>query len=177
MEDKVEKLIKTVQTMSSQELLDTTKILNKRLDNINKYREDIEVLEEELIEKDKEKYKALRNLERKTNELYDIERELRSLRQKIDKLEHKKENLSNSLGHARKNFEEAMDNFKKAKKKLSDTREKGISGVSTLRLSNINNSVILEEYDNYNLKIIENRNNSKIDDMLISFDNISSTVK
>ena len=93
MDKVVDEFLSVMKSMDLDELKETTKVLDERLESMITYKKEIDALENEIIKRDRERFKSLRKYESKVKELADVKDKIKRLKEELVKLENKKESL------------------------------------------------------------------------------------
>ena len=168
MDNVVDEFLDLMKTVSSSELKEMSKVLDERLESIITYKKDIETLENKVLEKDRERFKALRKYESSIKELYDIDKKIKELKEEIQKLESKKEKIKINSTKYRQKSDKSAREFLKTKNELKERRKLGVNSKSTIKVKKKKEKIDINSL--YNKKITINGATSigKIDRFLIN---------
>ncbi len=167
MDKVVDEFVNFMKSMDLNELKMTTKVLDERLDNILTYKKDIEVLENKVLEKDKERFKSLRKYETNIRELYDVESKIKSLKEEIRRLEIKKEKLKKESLKSKQMSDKSSREFLDVKKELKERRKQGINGSNTIKINKTHKRITLNDLENNKIVINGATSIGKINNTLI----------
>ncbi len=164
----VDEFLSIMKSMNKEELEETTKILNERLEKMISYKNDVETLEEKVLQKDKERYKALRKYEQTRRELCDIDTELKSIKEKEKRLETKRAKLKNDLLKYKQISDDTAKEFLSVKNKLKERRKIGINCPSTIKIRKKQEKITINSLEGKKIKINGATSITKINNVLPS---------
>ena len=175
MDKVVDEFLSVMKSMDLDELKETTKVLDERLESMIAYKRDIEKLENEVIKKDRERFKTLREYESTVKELTEVKHKIKKLKEEIIKLENKKEKLKEKTINCRKMSDKASREFLKTKKELKERRKIGVK--STVKIKRPHKKMTIADLDNKKITINGATSITKINNIFTKKENNNSRRK
>ena len=172
MDKTVDKFLKAIGSMDTDELQNITKILN----NTITYQKDIETLEDKVVKKDRERFKALRQYESKVKELSDIDDRIKKLQEELVKQKTKKAKIKEEIINYRKISDKASREFLNTKKELKERRKLGVSR-STVKTKKSHKKITISDFENSQITINGATSITKINNIFKKKENTTSKRK
>ena len=151
MDKVVDEFLSVMKSMDLDELKETTKVLDERLEGMITYKKEIDDLENKIIKRDRERFKSLRKYESKVKELADVKDKIKRLKEELVKLENKKESLKEETIKYGKISDKASREFLNAKKELKERRKLGVE--STIKIKRPHKKITFDDLENKKITI------------------------